>query len=122
MSDNNDFGSFFAGFVIGGLVGAAMALMLAPQSGEETRRVIQDRSIELRDKAVETSQEAIARAEKTMEETRIKTNQSLEELRGRIDELSQVAREKTTELQQRLPKTQADEAVEEAPASDEAAA
>ena len=120
MSDNNDFGSFFAGFVIGGLVGAAMALMLAPQSGEETRRIIQDRSIELRDKAVETSQEAIALAEKTMEETRVKTNQSLEELRGRIDELSQVAKDKTTELQQRLPKTEA--TAEEAPAGDEAAA
>jgi len=34
MSDNsNDFLTFFAGMVIGGLVGAATALLLAPQSG-----------------------------------------------------------------------------------------
>ena len=38
MSDNNsDFGAFLAGFVIGGLVGAATALILAPQSGQEIR-------------------------------------------------------------------------------------
>lgn len=38
MSDNDsDFGSFLAGFVIGGLVGAAVSLVLAPQSGAETR-------------------------------------------------------------------------------------
>ena len=41
MGDNNsDFGAFLAGFVIGGLVGAATALLLAPQSGEETRTII----------------------------------------------------------------------------------
>ena len=38
MSDNDsDLGSFLAGFVIGGLVGAATALILAPQSGRATR-------------------------------------------------------------------------------------
>ena len=49
MSDNNsDFGAFLAGFVIGGLVGAATALLLAPQSGEETCTVIRDKGIELK--------------------------------------------------------------------------
>ena len=41
MSDNGgDFGAFLAGFVIGGLVGAATALIMAPQSGQETRTQI----------------------------------------------------------------------------------
>ncbi|HSH03116.1 MAG TPA: YtxH domain-containing protein [Anaerolineae bacterium] len=35
--NNNDVGSFLAGFVIGALVGAATAIILAPQSGAETR-------------------------------------------------------------------------------------
>jgi gas vesicle protein len=49
MSDNsNDLGAFLAGFVIGGLVGAATALILAPQSGEETRMQIVSRSNDLR--------------------------------------------------------------------------
>ena len=47
MADNDsDFGAFFTGLVVGGLVGAAVALMLAPQSGEETRAQIRQRSIE----------------------------------------------------------------------------
>ncbi|MCZ7668341.1 MAG: YtxH domain-containing protein [Chloroflexi bacterium] len=48
MSENNDFGAFLAGFVIGGLVGAATALILAPQSGEQTRHQIADKSEDLR--------------------------------------------------------------------------
>lgn len=48
MSENNDFGAFLAGFVIGGLVGAATALILAPQSGEQTRHQIVDKSGDLR--------------------------------------------------------------------------
>jgi gas vesicle protein len=36
MKDSG-FGSFLAGVVIGGLVGAALGLLLAPQSGEEMR-------------------------------------------------------------------------------------
>ncbi len=51
MNENNggEFGAFLAGFVIGGLVGAAAALILAPQSGSETRSKISDRSQDLRE-------------------------------------------------------------------------
>jgi gas vesicle protein len=64
MSDNgSEFGSFLAGFLIGGLVGAATALLLAPQSGEETRTVIKTKGIELKDKATSTTAEFRARAE-----------------------------------------------------------
>ena len=45
---DNDFGAFLAGFVVGGVIGAIAALLLAPQSGEETRTMIYDRSIELK--------------------------------------------------------------------------
>lgn len=50
MSDNSsEFGAFLAGFVIGGLVGAATALILAPQSGEQTRGQISNKSHEIRE-------------------------------------------------------------------------
>ena len=55
MSDNsNEFGAFMSGLLIGGIAGAITALLLAPQSGEETRKVIIDKSIEIKDKALET--------------------------------------------------------------------
>jgi gas vesicle protein len=53
MSDRDDFGAFLIGFVVGGLTGAVVALLFAPQSGEETRTIIKEKSIELRDKAAE---------------------------------------------------------------------
>ena len=59
MSDQDSGGAeFFAGLVIGGLVGAALALLLAPQSGEETRAQIRDKSLELKDRAEEGVLEA----------------------------------------------------------------
>jgi gas vesicle protein len=41
MSDSG-FGSFVAGLVIGGLIGAAIGLLLAPESGEEMREQVGD--------------------------------------------------------------------------------
>ena len=51
MNENNggEFGAFLAGFVIGGLVGAAAALILAPQSGSDTRSRITNKSNDLRE-------------------------------------------------------------------------
>jgi gas vesicle protein len=46
--DGGEIGAFMAGFVIGGLVGAATALLTAPQSGAETRAQITAKSEELR--------------------------------------------------------------------------
>ncbi len=45
MDDTNrgaskDGGGFLAGFVLGGVVGAAAAMLLAPQPGEETRDLV----------------------------------------------------------------------------------
>ena len=39
----------FVGALVGGLVGAVTMLLLAPQSGKETRMQIQEKGIELRD-------------------------------------------------------------------------
>jgi gas vesicle protein len=60
MSDkDSELGSFLAGFVIGGLVGAAAALILAPQSGSETRSQISGKGHELREAGEQTFHEAV---------------------------------------------------------------
>lgn len=41
------------GLVLGSLAGAAAMLLLAPQSGEKTRLLIQEKGIELRDQTTE---------------------------------------------------------------------
>jgi gas vesicle protein len=55
MNENSssELGAFLAGFVIGGLVGAAVALVLAPQSGSETRTQLVNKSQDLRDAGTE---------------------------------------------------------------------
>ena len=70
MSDRDEFGAFLVGFVVGGLTGAVVALLFAPQTGEETRALIKDKSIELRDKAQLTAEEAYAHAEQAARDAR----------------------------------------------------
>lgn len=82
-----DFGAFLAGFFVGGLVGAVAALLLAPQSGEETRTLIHDRSIELKDMAVEKAETA-----------RIKAEAAAAEARARADELVKLTQDKAAEF------------------------
>lgn len=75
MSDRDEFGSFLVGFIVGGLAGAVTALLLAPQSGEETRTMIKEKSIELKDKAAESIEEASKRAEEAYIDARNKAEE-----------------------------------------------
>ncbi len=86
-SDSDEFGSFLVGFIVGGLTGAVVSLLFAPQSGEETRALIRDKSIELRDMAADSAEEALARAEAAAAEAR-----------ARADELAKIARQRAEDL------------------------
>jgi gas vesicle protein len=48
------------GMLIGALAGAVTMLLLAPQSGNDTRRQIQEKGIELRDRTTEMVEDTIA--------------------------------------------------------------
>lgn len=87
MSDRSDFGSFLVGFIVGGLTGAAVALLLAPQSGEETRTVIKEKAIELKDKASETYSEVSAKASAVAADAKVKADALSKEASIKIDEV-----------------------------------
>jgi gas vesicle protein len=63
MSESKHGLDFGAGFMIGALAGAAVALLFAPRSGEETRLLMRERGIELRDQADKLGSEVRTRAE-----------------------------------------------------------
>jgi gas vesicle protein len=54
QSDAKNMGRFIAGILLGGLAGAVTLLLVAPQSGKDTRKFIQTKAIELRDKSSAT--------------------------------------------------------------------
>ena len=49
----NRAGDFMAGVLLGGVIGAALALLVAPQSGEQTRELLKEKSGELTERAKE---------------------------------------------------------------------
>ena len=121
MSDNsNDLGAFLAGFVIGGLVGAATAIILTPQSGEETRSIIANKSNELlqsggarvqqvRESAGTYSQEYLDKAGTAFGSTR----QQMKDVGGRVQEQARIVLDKGKEQASQLS-ARGQDAVDEA--------
>ena len=82
MSDHQDnFGAFLAGLLLGGLAGGIAALLFAPQSGEETRTIIHDKAIELRDQANATMEDTLSKAEKA-------GNDAVKQVKAKANELA----------------------------------
>jgi gas vesicle protein len=54
--DGGAAGTVIVAFVLGAITGAAVALLMAPASGEETRRMLADKAREGREKANEAAQ------------------------------------------------------------------
>jgi gas vesicle protein len=85
MSDHDDFGAFLLGFLTGGIAGAVVALLFAPQSGEETRRLIKEKAIDLQEKASNTLEDALADAERGTKEALRKAELAYNEAKARFE-------------------------------------
>jgi gas vesicle protein len=84
---NNHIGSTILAFALGGLIGAAVALLMAPQSGRETRSMIMNKSNELKERAVETVDETRTKAEKAIDDLAHQTKDRVSTLRDRGQEM-----------------------------------
>ncbi len=67
---------FLAGFVVGGAIGAIAGILLAPKSGEETRKLLAD-----------TAQEMAERADKTAKQIKVKADDAVSEIQKKGDEI-----------------------------------
>jgi gas vesicle protein len=54
--------TFSVGLLVGGLIGSAAMLLLAPQSGKKTRTQLEENSIELRNQLTQTVQDTVTLA------------------------------------------------------------
>ncbi len=79
--------SVLAGMLIGGLAGAGAMLLLAPQSGEKTRALIQVKGVELRDRTTEVVDQALSQARSDSQEI-------ASEVRERAGQLKQLGQDK----------------------------
>lgn len=89
MSDRDNFGTFLFGFLLGGITGAVVALLYAPQSGDETRAVIKEKAIELADKTGDTLEETYAQAEKAANDAVAKAQDMIKAAQEKTSELGQ---------------------------------
>ncbi len=83
------------GALIGGLVGATVMLLLAPQSGKQTRDQIQNKSIELHDRTARD-------IKKTFEKVRSETGKITNEIKEKAGELKQLSQDKLVEQLDRV--------------------
>ncbi len=88
---NGGGGSLLAGFMIGGLIGAASMLLFAPQSGKETREAVQSGASDLKDRATDVAQRTVGQA------------------RSKAQEVASNARDKASDLQNRSMNMAADQ-------------
>jgi gas vesicle protein len=102
MSEQKNFGAFVMGFVIGSLSGAIASLLLAPQSGEETRQIIKDRAIELKDKSQETFEETKKKAEEAYKEILSKGMKKGEEALDTVEEEVRTTKKKVKKAAEEL--------------------
>jgi len=100
-------GSGLAPFLLGALLGAGIALLLAPRSGEETQR-------EIREGATRLKEAAEARLREVQDQVESRLELAREEVAGRVDALRQAvesgretAREARSELEERLDRSKA---------------
>ncbi len=78
-------GKFLAGFIIGGVVGSVIGVLLAPQSGEETRELLNEKSKDLCDKAQTTVNEIQNKADDIVSELQEKGDELMDKLQDLIN-------------------------------------
>lgn len=78
MEKQNGDLAFFVGLVAGAIVGGAMAALLAPRSGPETREQIVERGLELKNRA----EDVVERAQRVASETVAKVQTAAQEMIG----------------------------------------
>ena len=64
---------FLAGFIVGGAIGAVAGILLAPRSGEETRKMLKD-----------TADDMARRADETAKQIKVKADDAVSDLQKKV--------------------------------------
>ena len=94
-----------AGVLVGGLAGAATMLLLAPQSGKETRKQIGQKGIDLRDRTTEMVKDSMVQVRSTADKITMGGREKLKELKQHSQELAVEQLDRVSEVAQAGKKT-----------------
>jgi gas vesicle protein len=86
------------GFILGGVLGASLAMLFAPESGRRTRERLRDLAADVRDKTIDISEELRDKAEDVMDRGR----EVFEEKRSMLSAAVQAGKEAVQRERQRL--------------------
>ena len=78
-------GKFFAGFIVGGAIGAIAGILLAPKSGEETRALLADGAKDAMRRADETVKQIQSKADDVVSDMQRKGEEIKEKLQDLIN-------------------------------------
>lgn len=97
---SNQIEGFVKGIILGGLVGAAIGILYAPQSGRKTRKGINNKAEELLTKAKEEYETALKKsgkayesAVKQLKQLESSTKEKVEEMEEKVDQLTELGKE-----------------------------
>lgn len=94
-------------FLIGALVGAGIALLMTPYSGEETQEEIRERAIRLKTAAGDGIRSAQRNIEERIDQTRGEIMERVDTVRVAVDSGRRAAKEARTELEQKIERSKA---------------
>jgi gas vesicle protein len=104
MNAMSDRGSGFGTFLMGGLIGAAIGLLYAPRSGQETRRILAGEGQEMVDRAVTSIREAQDSALMAIRDAQTRLEALNVEAKDRISRLQEIAGATLSEQKESLIK------------------
>ena len=88
--ESSSTGATFTAFLIGGLIGGAIALLYAPRSGRETREYLMNEGQQAADRVMASIRDAQVRLEEMNQETRDRLQRLQTIAQETIDEEKQV--------------------------------
>lgn len=100
-------GSGVGSFLMGAILGAGVALLFAPRSGEETQKELKERAIRFRDAAEERMKDAQAQIEERLDTARAELMERVDAIRDAVDSGREAAHEARGELEEKLERSRA---------------
>jgi uncharacterized protein YjbJ (UPF0337 family) len=91
-NSSDNYWNFLSGILLGVVIGAAIMLFYAPQSGRKMRREVRRKTMHLRDQAMDTAEDLQGRASEVVTGARKKVGSARKQIQRRGEEVAEEVR------------------------------